>query len=266
VIAIASLLVVVLISLIVTRVATVALVSTGLSREMARFQARSAFTGTGFTTQEAESVVNHPVRRRIVMALMLAGNAGLAAVVASLMLGFARSGRAAVGMRLGELLFGLVVLLAAARSSWVDRRFSPLIARLLSRWTDLELRDYSGLLELSNGYRVLELAVRRGDWVADRTLAELELRDEGVVVLGVYRTSGAWIGAPGGGTRIRPGDTLVLYGKDETLCELDGRLRGAEGDEAHERAVTAHLEAWADELREQAEDDVDAPLRRGSGG
>ena len=78
--AIASLLVVVLISLIVTRVATVALVSTGLSREMARFQARSAFTGTGFTTQEAESVVNHPVRRRIVMALMLAGNAGLAKI------------------------------------------------------------------------------------------------------------------------------------------------------------------------------------------
>jgi hypothetical protein len=262
VIAIASLLVVVLISLIVTRVATVALTATGMSREMARFQARSAFTGTGFTTQEAESVVNHPVRRRIVMMLMLAGNAGLAAVVASLMLGFTRGGGAgAAGIRLGELIAGLALLLAAARSRLVDRWATPLIARLLSRWTDLDVRDYSGLLELSNGYRVLELAVQAGDWVANRTLAELELRDEGVVVLGVYRAGGAWVGAPGGGTRIRPGDTVVVYGKEATVCELDGRPRGDEGDEAHERAVTAHLEAWAEELREEAEDDVAAPLR-----
>ena len=261
-IAIASLLVVVLISLIVTRVATVALTSTGMSREMARFQARSAFTGTGFTTHEAESVVNHPVRRRIVLVLMLAGNAGLAAVVASLMLGFTRSGSGATGIRVAELVFGLALLLAVARSSWLDRRMTPLIARLLSRWTDLELRDYSGLLELSSGYSVVELAVRPADWVANRILGELELRDEGIVVLGVHRATGAWIGAPGGGTRVRSGDTLVVYGREDVVCELDGRVRGPEGDEAHELAVTAHLEHWADELREEAEDDVDAPLRR----
>ena len=66
-IAIGSLLLVVAISLLVTRVATVMLTATGLSREVARFQARSAFTGAGYTTTESESVVNHPVRRRIVM-------------------------------------------------------------------------------------------------------------------------------------------------------------------------------------------------------
>ena len=54
-------------SLFITRLATIALTYTGLSREAARFQARSAFTGTGFTTSEAERVVDHPVRRRIIM-------------------------------------------------------------------------------------------------------------------------------------------------------------------------------------------------------
>jgi hypothetical protein len=53
-------------SMLITGLATSALSMTGLSRESARFQARSAFTGTGFTTQEAEKVVNHPVRRRII--------------------------------------------------------------------------------------------------------------------------------------------------------------------------------------------------------
>ncbi|HUW03445.1 MAG TPA: hypothetical protein VMW08_13900, partial [Acidimicrobiales bacterium] len=67
----------VIFSLLVTRVATVMLTLTGMSRESARFQARSAFSGTGFTTTESESVVNHPVRRRIILSLILLGNAGI---------------------------------------------------------------------------------------------------------------------------------------------------------------------------------------------
>ena len=59
-IAIGTVLAAILVSLLVTRVAAIALSVTGLSRESARFQARSAFTGVGFTTSEAESVVNHP--------------------------------------------------------------------------------------------------------------------------------------------------------------------------------------------------------------
>lgn len=83
-----SLLVIVALSMLITRVATIALTHTGLSRESARFQARSALTGAGFTTTESEKVVNHPVRRRIVMILMLVGNAGIVTGMASLMLTF----------------------------------------------------------------------------------------------------------------------------------------------------------------------------------
>lgn len=52
--AIMSLLIALTLSLLVTRIAAMALMLTGMSREAARFQARSAFTGVGFTTQEAE--------------------------------------------------------------------------------------------------------------------------------------------------------------------------------------------------------------------
>jgi hypothetical protein len=251
-IAIATLLVVVLVSLIVARVATIALIATGLSREAARFQARSALTGTGFTTREAESIVSHPVRRRIVLWLMLIGNAGLAAVVASLMLGFTRGGGGAAGFRVLELVVGLAVLFVVARSRWVDRHMSPLIGRLLSRRRELRMRDYAGLLELEEGYRVLELAVRPGDWVAGRTLGELALRDEGIAVLGVRRAAGTWLGAPAGSTPVRAGDTLVLYGVEASICDLDERHAGPAGDRAHEAAVAAHERRWADELREDA--------------
>jgi hypothetical protein len=66
-IAITTLLAVVAITLIVNRVGSIALVSTGLSAEVTHFQARSALTGVGFSTAESELIVNHPVRRRIVL-------------------------------------------------------------------------------------------------------------------------------------------------------------------------------------------------------
>lgn len=44
----------------ITRIATIALTHTGLSRQTARFQARSAFTVVGYTTSESEKLVNHP--------------------------------------------------------------------------------------------------------------------------------------------------------------------------------------------------------------
>lgn len=81
-----SLLVVLVLSLIITRVATIALMQTGLTRESAPFQARSALTGAGVTTNESERVVNHPIRRRVVMWLMLVGNGGLVLVAALLIL------------------------------------------------------------------------------------------------------------------------------------------------------------------------------------
>ena len=46
---------------------------TGMDRKRAVFQALSAFSGTGFTTKEAEFVVNHPVRRRVIIWLMILG-------------------------------------------------------------------------------------------------------------------------------------------------------------------------------------------------
>ncbi|WP_419193904.1 hypothetical protein [Novipirellula herctigrandis] len=42
-----------------------------MSKDLAQFQTLSAFTGAGFTTNESEDIVNHPLRRRIMMYLML---------------------------------------------------------------------------------------------------------------------------------------------------------------------------------------------------
>ena len=129
------------VSLIVTRVATVALMLTGLSRESARFQARSAFTGVGYTTTEAESIVNHPVRRRIAMVLMLLGNIGVATVVATVMLSFLQTeGSEHWQLNLALLLAGLVGIWIFSSSKWVERQLNRVIAWSLKRFARLDVR------------------------------------------------------------------------------------------------------------------------------
>lgn len=87
-----AVLVLVTVSVVVAKVGAVALQATGVSRDLAHFQARSAFTGVGYTTAEAEAVTAHTVRRKIILTLMLLGNAGIVSVIASLVLGFSDIG------------------------------------------------------------------------------------------------------------------------------------------------------------------------------
>jgi hypothetical protein len=235
------LLAVALISLLVTRVATIALSVTGMARPLARFQARSALSGVGFTTSEAEAVVNHPVRRRIVMTLMLLGNVGLVTAVAGLMTSVLRTDTVGGGVTRGLVLVsGLTVVYVASKSEFVDRHLTRLIAAGLRRFTDLNIRDYDRLLHLSGEYSVTELPVGASEWLADRTLGELRLRDEGLLVLGVVRHDGTYIGVPDRSTSLGRDDTIILYGADGALADLDGRPGGSEGGRAHEHGVARH--------------------------
>ena len=204
--AILSLLLVVTLSILVTRVAAIALTYTGLSRQTARFQARSAFSGAGFTTSESEQVVNHPVRRRIVLMLMLLGNAGIVTAVSSLILAFVanKDGRVlALPYKILLLMTGPAILWGVASSRWVDRLLSRLIDRALRRFTRLDVSDYEGLLHLAGDYRIAEIGVEPHNWLDGRPLRELRPDDEGVLILGIVTTAGDWIGTPGGGATRR---------------------------------------------------------------
>jgi hypothetical protein len=195
---IVTVLVVVFASLLITRVGAVALTHRDVAG-VSRFQARSAFFGVGVTTNEAEAVVGHPVRRRIIAWLIILGNAGVVSVLGTLVISFGGNHGATLP-RIGALLAGLVVLALLASSRPVDRVLTRAIRRALARWSDPDVRDWSAVLELEGGYD-------------------------------------AYLGAPDGDTVVGGGDVLTLYGREERIAELDRRVRGAEGDAAHTRAV-----------------------------
>jgi K+/H+ antiporter YhaU regulatory subunit KhtT len=255
VVAIISLLIILVVSILVTRIATIALTHTGLSRQTAKFQARSAFTGVGFTTSESEKIVNHPVRRRILLILMLLGNAGIVSAVASLIIGLVRDGQDNMFLRVALLLSGVLLLWLLASSKWIDRRVSSGVSRLLSRHTNLSIRDYEAILHVSGDYKIHELAVEPGDWLAGNSLKDLRLRDEGVQVLGITRPDGTYLGVPGGDTTVQPNDSLLLYGRDNALKNLDERRHGRSGEQEHNESVR---ENRSRQRQEASQDRADA--------
>jgi hypothetical protein len=262
-VAVFTLLSVVAISIIIVRVATKALQLTGLSAEAARFQAYSAFSGTGFTTEEAEDVVRQPVRRRIVMIMMLLRNAGLVTVISTLVLSFVGTETGTDTLRRGVMLVGgLGVLALLARSGWADRQLSRVIDWALKRYTNLDVRDYYTLLNLKEDYNVSRFEIHKGTWLEGKTIQEVDLVREGVLVLGILRADGSYLGTPRGRYRLHAGDTLVLYGKRPSLDELESRLAGTSGDAAHEKAKDAHERELQDQDVQDAKQESLRPQRR----
>ena len=248
-----SLIIVLALSLLVIRVATVALAFTGLSEELARFQAQSAFFGVGFTTKESESIVGHPVRRRIIGVLMILGHAVFATAVSALILSFINADTHAVLARLLYIAAGVLILWIIFTSAWIGRKLSRLISWALRRWTTLDVSDYSSLLHLADRYTVTEIQIQPKDWVADKTLDELNLTSEGVLVLGVQRADGTYIGASTGQTKISEHDTMILYGRHQALAELDRRRAGLRGDSAHKKAIAQQKEVIKEQNQQERE-------------
>lgn len=224
-----SLLVVAAVALLAVRFGATALERTGLSRDAARFQAISAFFGAGFTTGESELVVNHPVRRRIIRDLIIAGNLGLTGALGAFVVTFMRAASPGEqGRHLLIMLAGVGVLWWLSRSRLALR----LIDRSVSRFgpsSIVHAHDYSELLRLHAGFGVDEVRVEEASEVAGKTLAELALRSaQGIMVLGIEPTSGPFNPIPDGDTRLNPGDRLVVYGLDERVARFARRCARTE--------------------------------------
>lgn len=236
--AIALLFFVISFSMIITRSAAVMLELTGMSRDSARFQSRAAYCGVGYSNRESEGIIDHPLRRRIISTLMLLGNAGTATAIATLILSFSGENTSHKGLNLALIFGGLITIYVISSSKWVDTQMTTFVQWALKKYSRLDLNDYVALLNLSAGYSVLEVEVREGDWLGNSDLATLRLPMEGVLVLGVRRNDGSYMGVPPGNTRLEAGDVLTVYGKLDRLEELNHRQAGVAGLYAHAAAIT----------------------------
>jgi hypothetical protein len=231
----ATLLLLVALSVLMVRIGTIALQKTGLSREIAGFQAQSAFMGVGFTTSEAEKVVGHPVRRRILRILMLLGFGAITSTLGTLVITFTarEAGGIDPALKTALLLSGVLMLWACARIRPLELFLDRVITRGLERMTHLEVMDFEEMLHLDKGYTIATLPITGESWLLDKNLNEMALGDEGILILNVERKTGVIIGTPPTTTRLSEGDHIMVYGLAPDLARLRRRTADEMGDHDH---------------------------------
>ena len=215
-----TLFIVLTLSVLVIRTGAVALRLTGLPEDAARFQARSALTGTGFTTSESEAIVNHPVRRRIVSLLMITGSLGFVSVLATLVVSLVGSSdsEGAMMRQLAWLAAMLLALWFSVLNPFADRVMCGVIGRLLVRTEGFGGRKPARLLQLPAGHGVTQVLVHPESGLAGRKLGDLV--SNGVVILGLQREDGPYIALPGDGEEIQSADEIFFYGPDHLLARF----------------------------------------------
>jgi hypothetical protein len=219
--AILALFIIASVSLIAVRVGATALMMTGISWDSASFQAYSAFFGVGFTTREAEMVVNHPLRRRIIRDLIFAGNIGLTSALATLIVTFVQSsGTSQTLSSLGLITGGLLILLVLSKLGFLQRLLDHLIRKSLEKAGVVHALDYELLLRVESGYCISELDILEDNPIAGKTLAESRPADMGVIILTIQRDDGSFTGAPGPRDTINIGDVVTVYGHESDLCKM----------------------------------------------
>jgi hypothetical protein len=214
-------LIIVLFTFLVIRAATIGLMLTGLDKRKAQFQVLSAVSGTGFTTKEAESVVNHPTRRRIITWLIIFGNAGAITVITTITSSFIASKGFSLPINIFVLLVGIAIIVFIATRTVFVKRFESYIEKRLAKLPAFEEGTTEDLLHLLEGFGLIKAIIKEDSPYIEHSVAEIISKSNKTLILGVERGS-EWIPTPISSERLENGDKLVVYGPLKTLKQMFG--------------------------------------------
>lgn len=225
--------IVLIISFAIVRIGAIVFQMTGLEWSLAKFQSLSCFTGTGFTTREAELITGNKQRRRIASVLMVLGNAGLVMMIAT----FANSlsPQQAIRRRLTEPMLPfsvppylvqwvnlliIIVAVVVIYKVFTNPRFSKKLTNFLRKKViKKEIftpASFEELMLATGGYGVTKIDIRAGSPVLDKTLSESQLRSHDITVLAITRGEKTTPN-PSANTKIILGDALMCFGKLENI-------------------------------------------------
>lgn len=225
--------IVILVSFVVVRIGAIAFQLTGLEWSLAKFQSLSCFTGTGFTTQEAELITTDKKRRRIASVLMVLGNGGLVVMIAT----FAKTldPREILQIRLLEwllpvsvptvlvpwinllfIILAVLIIYKIFKNQRVSRGLTNFLRKKVIKKELFTSSSFEELLLATGGYGVSKIEICAGSPVVDKTLIESQLRHHDIMVLAITRAERT-IPNPSADTKILLGDQLICFGKLQNI-------------------------------------------------
>jgi Trk-type K+ transport system membrane component len=229
--------VILIISFVVVRIGAIAFELTGVDWSLAKFQALSCFTGTGFTTKESELITTNSQRRRIASVLMVLGNAGLVTLIAT----FANSLRSDVlefpipflGSVIPDRflpLANVVVMVALLYIGYklfnktnISRKLTKAIRIRIINREMVKRVSFEELAISTGGYGISSIKISSDSPVLGKSLQESNLREWDITILAIERNKET-IPNPKASMKIVENDTLICFGKLESirsrLCDI----------------------------------------------
>ena len=224
--------IIVIVSFIMVRVGAIAFQLTGLEWSLAKFQALSCFTGTGFTTKEAELIATDRQRRRIASFLMVVGNAGLVTLIAT----FANSLRPAPTlpkvtpsflqsivppglipwMNFAVMLAAVYIVYRVFTNTRVAIGLTNALRRRIVKRQIIQPVTFEQLIVATGGYGVSQIEISKDSPILGTTILDSNLRDRDISILAVQR--GAQVMPnPSPSTELLLGDKLICFGKLDSI-------------------------------------------------
>jgi hypothetical protein len=213
------LLIAILVSFIIVRIGGFALQLTGIEPDVARFQALSAFSGTGFTTREAERVVGHRTRRRIVTILIILGNAGLVTIIATLVASFTQvTGYTWFFIRLAIIvggIFGLYQLIIRSNVGQriLDRLQRPLMNRILRGAPAVE-----EIFHVEKDWAISLVMIKGSSKSIGQSVADITAEGD-IEILSIDRID-TYLTRPDREEKIVEGDRLLVYANRKSVKRI----------------------------------------------
>lgn len=207
------------ISVFVVKIATIALKMTGLDEKKAYFQALSAFTGTGFTTNDSELVLRNDIRRKIIIILMVLGNAGLITVITALVISFGRTNIYPLLINVGIVLVLIIILYKALTHKGITKFLNDRIQAGLEKRPIFEKRPVEEVLRIAKNYGIAEVSIKENCSDRGKTLQTSGFRENDILVLAIEREN-AVIPTPKATDTILLNDVLICYGKLSNIQKI----------------------------------------------
>ncbi|MBN6186247.1 TrkA C-terminal domain-containing protein [Aneurinibacillus sp. BA2021] len=208
-----------LIIALVIEISTVLLTMTGLDKDVARFQAVSMLTGTGFTTGESELVARHPIRRRLGMFLILFGAFSLAVIISAIStLLTNRSGLPQLGTVIAVLLLVWSLMKIKRVENYLYERMVASMKKVhVTHELPIEDVLFIGENDSFTEVHIFQDSELIGKNVGDCIEDEADMnvlfikRGEEVIRKSLHKAT------------IQDGDTLLVYGDHDTIEQKFGR-------------------------------------------
>lgn len=226
-------LIVIAVSFIIVRIGAVAFELTGLEPSLAIFQSLSCFSGTGFTTREAELITGSPQRRRIASILIVLGHAGFVTMIATFASSLLSPNALIQNLRIPFLhntipsnLLPLVSLLIAVIAVYIIykiftyghfvKKFTDFLKSHIVKRDIIKPVSFEELLVSTGGYGISQIQVCKDSPILDKTLLNSDLKKHDITVLVIGR-KGEITPNPPASMKIQLGDELVCFGKLENI-------------------------------------------------